>query len=203
MARAAVRKPSMRCRVPIRDPTLEGNLKAKRKNFAMSLSMYDASVPAFARGLTNLRAVLHKAHDHALAKRIEPSILLSSRLYPDMYPVTRQVQIAADAAKFCISRLAGVEPPKDEDTEATFDELYARIDKTLAYLQGFDAAKLEGSETRTVTLTVRSGKHEFAGQTYLLHFALPNFYFHATTAYAILRHNGVELGKFDYLGRVE
>ena len=167
----------------------------------MSLSIYDASVPVFTRGLTNLRAVLQKAHDHALTKHFEPSILLSSRLYPDMHPLTRQVQIASDAAKFCISRLAGVEPPKYEDVEATFDELYARIDKTIAYLQGFDAVKLEGSESRTVTLTAPSGKHEFVGQVYLLHFALPNFYFHLTTAYAILRHNGVELGKFDYLGR--
>lgn len=167
----------------------------------MSLSIYDASVPVFTRGLTNLRAVLQKAHDHALTKHFEPSILLSSRLYPDMHPLTRQVQIASDAAKFGVCRLAGVEPPKYEDVEATFDELYARIDKTIAYLQGFDAAKLEGSESRTVTLTVPSGKHEFVGQVYLLHFALPNFYFHLTTAYAILRHNGVELGKFDYLGR--
>jgi hypothetical protein len=168
----------------------------------MTLSVYQASVPVFARGLTNLRAVLQKAHDHALTKHFEPSILLSSRLYPDMHPLTRQVQIASDAAKFGIARLAGVEPPKYEDVETTFDELYARIDKTLAYLQGFDAAQLEGSESRTVTLTVPSGKHEFKGEVYLLHFALPNFFFHLTTAYAILRHNGVELGKFDYLGRM-
>lgn len=168
----------------------------------MSLSTYDASVPVFTRGLTNLRAVLQKAHDHALTKNIEPSVLLSSRLYPDMHPLTRQVQIASDAAKFCIARLAGVEPPPYEDVETTFDELYTRIDKTIAYLREFDAAKLEGSESRTVTLTVRSGKHEFVGQVYLLHFALPNFFFHVTTAYAILRHNGVELGKFDYLGKM-
>lgn len=168
----------------------------------MSLSAYQASVPVFTRGLTNLRTLLQKAHDHALTKHFEPSILLSSRLYPDMHPLTRQVQIASDAAKFCISRLAGIEPPKWEDTETTFDELYARIDKTLAYLEGFDEKRLEGSESRTVTLTVPSGKHEFVGQVYLLHFALPNFFFHLTTAYAILRHNGVELGKFDYLGRM-
>jgi hypothetical protein len=167
----------------------------------MSLSIYDASVPVFTRGLTNLRAVLQKAHDHALTKQIEPSVLLASRLYPNMHPLTRQVQIASDAAKFCVSRLAGVEPPKYEDVEVTFDELYARIDKTIAYLQGFDAAKLEGSESRTVTLTVPSGKLEFVGQVYLLHFAVPNFFFHVTTAYGILRHNGVELGKFDYLGK--
>ena len=168
----------------------------------MSLSIYDASVPVFTRGLTNLRSLLQKAHDHALTKQFEPSILLSSRLYPDMHPLTRQVQIASDAAKFCVSRLADVEPPKYEDVEATFDELYTRIDKTVAYLQGIDAAALEGSESRTVTLTVRTGKYELLGQVYLLHFALPNFFFHVTTAYAILRHNGVELGKFDYLGRM-
>ena len=167
----------------------------------MSLSTYDASVPVFTRGLTNLRAVLQKAHDHALTKHFEPSILLSSRLYPDMHPLTRQVQIASDAAKFCVSRLAAVEPPKYEDNEVTFDDLYARIDKTIAYLEGFDAAKLEGSESRTVTVSVPSGKHELLGRNYLLHFALPNFFFHVTTAYAILRHNGVELGKFDYLGQ--
>ncbi len=168
----------------------------------MTLSVYQASVPVFTRGLTNLRAVLQKGYDHALAKHFEPSILLSSRLYPDMHPLTRQVQIASDAAKFCVSRLAGGEPPKFEDVETTFDELYARIDKTIAYLQGVEAAQLEGSESRTVTLTVRGDKHEFAGDAYLLHFALPNFFFHLTTAYAILRHNGVEVGKFDYLGRL-
>lgn len=168
----------------------------------MTLSVYQATVPVFTRALTNLRAVLQKAHDHALTQRIEPSILLSSRLYPNMYPLTRQVQIAADGAKFCLARMVGVEPPRDEDVETTFDELYARIDKTLAYLQGFDAAQLEGSEARTVTLSEPSGKHELLAKTYLLDFALPNFYFHATMAYAILRHNGVELGKFDYLGRL-
>jgi uncharacterized protein len=186
---------------PPSDPTVRTR-KIERKTFSMTLSVYQASVPVFARGLTNLRAVLQKAHDHALTKGFEPSILLSSRLYPDMHPLTRQVQIASDAAKFCISRLAGIEPPKYEDVETTFDELYARIDKTLAYLEGFDAAKLEGSESRTVTLTVRTGKHELKGDVYLLHFALPNFFFHLTTAYGILRHNGVELGKFDYLGRM-
>jgi hypothetical protein len=168
----------------------------------MALSVYQASVPVFTRGLTNLRAVLKKGHDHAVAKQFEPSVLLSSRLYPDMHPLTRQVQIASDAAKFCVTRLAGVEPPKYEDVETTFDDLYARIDKTIAYLEGIDAAQLEGSESRTVTLTVRGDKREFVGHVYLLHFALPNFFFHLTTAYAILRHNGVEVGKFDYLGRM-
>jgi hypothetical protein len=171
------------------------------RKIEMTLSMYQASVPVFVRGLTNLSAILKKAQDHAAAKNIEPSVLLACRLYPDMHPLVRQVQIASDSAKFCISRLAGIEPPKFEDTEATFDELYARIDKTIAFLKGIDATQIEGTESRPVTLTMRTGNIEFEGMNYLLHFALPNFFFHTTTAYDILRHNGVELGKFDYLGR--
>ncbi len=167
----------------------------------MSLSMYQASVPVFVRGLTNLRAILQKARDHAEAKKIDPAVLLASRLYPDMYPLTRQVQVASDAAKFCTARLAGAEPPKFDDTETTFDELEARIDKTIAFVQEIDSSKIDGSEERVVTLKTPSRTIEFSGQSYLLHFALPNFYFHVTTAYAILRHNGVEIGKFDYLGR--
>ena len=118
-----------------------------------------------------------------------------------MHPLTRQIQIASDAAKFCIARLAAVEPPSFPDTETTFEELDERLAKTIAYVQEFDAAKLEGSDERIVKLTVRDGTLEFPGATYLLHFALPNFFFHVTTAYGILRHNGVELGKFDYLGK--
>lgn len=167
----------------------------------MSLSMYQASVPAFIRGLTNLRLILRKAHDHAQAQKIDGAVLLACRLYPDMHPLVRQVQIACDAAKFCLARLAGTEPPKFEDVEQTFDELYARIDKTIDYVKGVDAAKLEGSDERIVTLKMPSGALEFPGAAYLLDFALPNFYFHLTTAYGILRHNGVELGKFDYLGQ--
>ncbi|PTB22332.1 DUF1993 domain-containing protein [Trinickia symbiotica] len=168
----------------------------------MSLSMYQASVPVFLRGLTNLRAVLHKGRDHAEARKIDLAVLLSSRLYPDMFPLTRQVQSASDAAKFCTARLAGVEPPRFEDTETTFDELVARIDKTIAYLKEADASNIDGSEERTVTIKTPSRSIEFDGQSYLLHFALPNFFFHVTTAYAILRHNGVELGKLDYLGGI-
>ena len=167
----------------------------------MTLSMYQASVPVFVRGLTNLSAILKKAQEHAAAKDIEPSVLLACRLYPDMHPLVRQVQIASDSAKFCISRLAGIEPPKFEDVETTFDELYTRIDKTIAFLKGVDATQIDGTESRQVTLTMRTGNIEFEGMNYLLHFALPNFFFHTTTAYDILRHNGVELGKFDYLGR--
>jgi uncharacterized protein len=167
----------------------------------MSLSMYQASVPVFVRGLTNLRQILRKARNHAEAKKIEPAVLLASRLYPDMHPLTRQVQIASDAAKFCAARLAGAEPPSFEDTEATFDELEARIDKTIAYVSEIAAAQIDGSEERLVKLKLPGGAIELKGAAYLLGFALPNFYFHVTTAYDILRHNGVELGKFDYLGQ--
>lgn len=167
----------------------------------MPLTMYQASVPAFIRGLTNLRAILRKAQDHAEAKKIDPAVLLASRLYPDMHPLVRQVQIAVDAAKFCVARLAGQEPPKFEDVEKTFEELDARVAKTIAYIKEVDAAKLDGSDSRTVTLNLPSGALEFEGLDYLFNFGLPNFYFHLTTAYGILRHNGVEIGKFDYLGR--
>jgi uncharacterized protein len=167
----------------------------------MSLSMYQASVPVFLRGLTNLREILRKARNHAEAKKIEPAVLLSSRLYPDMHPLTRQVQIASDAAKFCAARLAGAQPPSFDDTEATFDELEARIDKTIAYVSEIPAARIDGSEERLVKLKLPSGTIELKGTAYLLGFALPNFYFHVTTAYGILRHNGVELGKLDYLGQ--
>lgn len=167
----------------------------------MPLSMHQASVPVFVRVLTNLRAILTKARNHAESKKIDPAVLLASRLYPDMHPLMRQIQIASDASKFCIARLAGVEPPGFPDSETTFDELDERLAKTIAYLQGFDAARLDGSDERIVKLNMPSGALEFQGTSYLLHFALPNFFFHVTTAYAILRHNGVEIGKFDYLGR--
>ena len=167
----------------------------------MSLSMYQASVPVFVRGLTNLRAILAKARSHAESKKIDPAVLLASRLYPDMHPLTRQVQIASDAAKFCLARLADVEPPSFPDSETTFEELDERLAKTIAYVKEFDAAKLAGSDERVVKLNMRDGTLEFPGMTYLLHFAVPNFFFHVTTAYGILRHNGVELGKVDYLGK--
>jgi hypothetical protein len=167
----------------------------------MSLSMYQASVPVFVRGLTNLRAILRTARDHAEAKKIEPAVLLASRLYPDMLPLTRQIQIASDAAKFCAARLAGVESPSFADTETTFDEFDARIEKTIAFVKQIDAAQIDGSEERIVQLKLPSGTIELKGTSYLLDFALPNFYFHFTTAYAILRHNGIEIGKFDFLGR--
>lgn len=166
----------------------------------MSISMYQASVPVFVRMLTNLDAILRKAQAHAEARKIDPTVLLQSRLYPDMFPLVRQAQIAGDTAKGCTARLAGAEPPRYEDTEASFAELYARIDKTIAYVKSVSAGQIDGSEERTVTIKLRDRTLTFPGLAYLLHYALPNFYFHVTTAYAILRHNGVELGKPDFLG---
>ena len=167
----------------------------------MSISMYQASVPVLVRALTNLRNVLQKGEAHAAAKKIEPAVLLNDRLAPDMFALTRQVQIATDQAKGCGARLAGAEVPKYEDNEATFAELYARLDKTIDFLKSLKAEQFEGSETRDIVLPTRNGKMELKGLPYLQFFVLPNVYFHCTTAYAILRHNGVELGKFDYLGQ--
>ncbi|CAN0618903.1 conserved protein of unknown function [Burkholderia multivorans] len=166
----------------------------------MSISMYQASVPVLIRGLTNLQHILGKAQAHAAARQIDPSVLTGARLFPDMLPLARQVYIATDTAKGCAARLAGVEAPVYDDVEKTFDELHARVQKTIDYLKGFDAAQIDGSEARQITLKMRVGPLEFTGLTYLLHFVLPNFFFHVTTAYDILRHNGVELGKLDFLG---
>lgn len=167
----------------------------------MSISMYEASVPVLVRGLTCLQAILGKAEAHAAEKQIDPSVFTGARLFPDMLPLVRQVYIATDTSKGCAARLAGVEPPKYDDVEVTFEELQARIQKTIDYLKEFKPEQIDGSEERAVTLKMRTGPVEFTGKNYLLQFALPNFYFHVTTAYDILRHNGVELGKLDYLGR--
>jgi hypothetical protein len=167
----------------------------------MAISMYQTSVPVLVRALGNLRAVLEKGAAHAEAKKIDPAVLVGSRLFPDMFPLSRQVQIATDMAKGCAARLAGVEPPKYEDTEATFPELLARIDKTVAFINGFKAAQIDGTEDKAIVLNSPRGTMNFTGQQYLLNFVLPNLYFHATTAYNILRHNGVELGKQDFLGK--
>ncbi|AYF86310.1 DUF1993 family protein [Pseudomonas sp. JS3066] len=168
----------------------------------MSLSMYEASIPVLARMLGNLSNILKKAEANAQARGIEPKVFIESRLAPDMYALARQVQIASDMAKGCAARLAGVEVPSWADTETTFEELQSRIAKTQEFIKGIDAAKLEGSEDRTVVLKMRTGDISFSGRDYLLGFALPNFYFHITTTYAILRHNGVDVGKLDYLGGV-
>jgi len=166
----------------------------------MSLSMYQASIPVLIRMLGNLSAILDKAAAHAEAKKLDPAVLIKDRLAPDMLPFSFQVQTATDVAKGCAARLAGIEAPSFADTESTFPELKERIAKTIAFLQSVSAAQIDGSEERNITLKLRAGEFQFQGQGYLLHFALPNFYFHLTTAYAILRHNGVELGKADFLG---
>lgn len=166
----------------------------------MKISMYQASVPVFIRMLNNLAAVLGKGEAYAEAKKIDPTVLTGSRLYPDMFPLSRQVQIATDNAKGPAARLAGVEVPKFEDNEKTFAELRARIQKTVEFLQTLKPEQIDGSEDRTITLPMRTKTLTFQGMPYLLNFALPNFYFHVTTAYDILRHNGVEIGKQDFLG---
>jgi len=166
----------------------------------MNISMYQASAPRFVNTLKNLSAILDKAQAHADAKKIDPRVLTAARLYPDMFPLSRQVQSACDTAKGAVARLAGVEVPVHEDTEQTFEELKARIARTITFIQTIQPAQVDGSEDREVVLKFRSGEVKFKGMQYLLGHALPNFYFHATTAYDILRHNGVEVGKRDYIG---
>jgi hypothetical protein len=166
----------------------------------MAISMYQITIPVFTRALNNLSAILNKGAAHAEAKKIDPSVFINARLAPDMFALARQIQIATDAVKGCGARLAGVEIPSFADTEASFPELLERIAKTQAFLNSITEAQLEGSEDRTVTLKMRGNDVEFKGMAYLQGVVLPNLYFHITTAYGILRHNGVELGKMDYLG---
>lgn len=169
----------------------------------MPLSMYQVSVPALLRMLSSLSAILDKAAAHAAARKIDPTVLLNTRLYPDMFPLVRQVQLATDFAKGAGARLAGIDPPKFPDTEAGFDELKARLAKTVDFLKGLKPAQIDGAEDRQITLTIGGEPHTFKGQPYLVNFALPNFYFHVTAAYAILRHCGVEIGKRDFMGPFE
>jgi len=166
----------------------------------MSITMHSASVPIFVRMLTNATAWLDKAEAHASAKKFDTSVYLSTRLAPDMLPFTKQIQIACDTVKFCVARLAGVEAPKFEDNETTLAELRERINATIAYAKSVPAAQIDGSEEKDITIPRRDGSVVMKGEAYLKHFVLPNLFFHATTAYALLRHNGVELGKMDYLG---
>ncbi|ARP80207.1 hypothetical protein CAL12_04740 [Bordetella genomosp. 8] len=166
----------------------------------MSLSMYQASIPVFVRALNVLSALLDKAESHAADKGVDLSTLVNARLAPDMYPLSGQIQRASDTAKFAIKRLAGVDAPSFEDKETTFADLRKRIADTIAWLQSVPASALEGSEGRTVQLSFGEHKPSFQGDAYLLTFALPNFFFHVTTAYGILRHSGVPVGKLDYLG---
>jgi hypothetical protein len=168
----------------------------------MSLSMHSASAPIFVRMLSNMLTWLDKAEAHAAARKFDTANYLGLRLAPDMLPLTRQVQIASDGAKGCMARLAGVEVPKWDDNEASFDDLRARIRKTLDYVRSFPAAQIDGSDSRAIKIPMRSGDAlEFDGEGFLKHFVLPNFFFHCTTTYALLRHAGVELGKADFLGR--
>jgi hypothetical protein len=168
----------------------------------MTITMYQASVPVFQRTLKALDVILDKAAAYAAERKIDPNVLLTARLYPDMFALTRQVQIATDHAKGASARLAGVDVPNFSDTEATFPDLKARIAKTLEFIASVKPAQIDGSEGRDISLKAGPRELNFKGQDYLLFFALPNFYFHVTTAFAILRHNGVPVGKLDFLGAV-
>ena len=166
----------------------------------MAVSMYDISVAAFSRTLKNLSGILDKAIAYAAAKKFDGKVLVEARLFPDMFPLSSQVRIACDFAKGCSGRLAGVEVPKHEDNESTLEELQARIAKTLDFLGTIKPQQLQGSDERTITHEMRVQTLKMPGLQYLSGFALPNFYFHATTAYVLLRHNGLELGKRDFIG---
>lgn len=169
----------------------------------MSISMYDFSIPVLTHGLTNLSAILDKAAAHAAAKKFDCAVLAQARLFPDMYPLTRQVQIACDTAKGAAGRLAGIEVPKHEDNEVTFADLKARIAKTLDFVKSVNAAQLKDAETRAVELKFPNGSWKFTGLAYLNDFVMPNFYFHVSMVYALLRKSGVEIGKGDFLGAIQ
>jgi len=167
----------------------------------MSLSLYDSSVPLLVHALKSLSTILDKAEKHCADRKLDEKALTAFRLYPDMFPFTRQVQIACDTAKGCGARLAGVEVPSHEDVETTFAELRTRIAKTIDFLEGLQAEQIDGGEDRQIRIKAGPRELEFIARDYLRTWVYPNFYFHLTTAYNILRHNGVELGKRDYLGR--
>jgi hypothetical protein len=168
----------------------------------MSCSMHDLSVPVFDAMLANLSACLDKGAAHAAARGFDAAVLLQSRLSPDMLPLLRQVQIACDGAKFGVARLTGVEAPKDADDDTTIEQLKARIQRVRTFINGVPAQAFEGTETRRVEVPVRTQVYAFQGRDFVLRWAMPNFYFHTTTAYALLRHNGVDLGKRDFLGQL-
>ena len=169
----------------------------------MSISMYDFSIPVLTRGLTNMSAILDKAAAQAAAKKFDTAVLAQARLFPDMHPLVRQVQIACDTAKGGAARLAGIEVPKHEDTEVTFAELKARIAKTLDVVKSVTAAQLKDSESRAIEIKFPNGSWKFTGIAYLTDFVLPNFYFHVSMVYALLRKNGIEIGKGDFLGAIQ
>jgi uncharacterized protein len=166
----------------------------------MQISMYRASVPVFGRALRNLIAILRKAEAHAAERRIDPAVLLNYRLAPDMFALTRQVQVATDMAKGCVSRLAGVEIPSYEDKEATFGDLIARVEKCIAYLESFKPTQIDDTEEKTIVLKRPTGDVSYPGLQYLLEYVTPNVYFHCSATYAILRHCGVDIGKKDFIG---
>ena len=166
----------------------------------MSLSMYQASIPVFRHQLQALSKILAKGEEHANARKLDHSALIQCRLYPDMFPLARQVQIASDAAKGAVARLAGADVPSFEDNETTFAQLQERCARTIKFIGGFKPEQIDGSEEREIVLKLAGQDVTFTGQQYLLGLAMPNFYFHMTTAYALLRHCGVEVGKRDFLG---
>ncbi len=166
----------------------------------MTISMFKASIPVLIHGLKNLSNILTKAAAYAESKKIDPSVLINARLAPDMFPLSRQVQIATDITKGGVARLAGVEIPSFPDTETSFEELQARIAKTITFFETIQAEQIDGKEEKDISLKVGGHELNFKGQEYLLYFVIPNFYFHITTTYAILRHNGLDIGKKDYLG---
>lgn len=167
----------------------------------MAISMYQTSIPQFTKMLTNLSNILKKGEEFAKAKGVDDAVLVSEcRLAPDMFPLSKQIQIACDQVKNGMARLAGVEPPKFEDNETTFAQLQERIAKTIAFANSLKPAQVDGTEAKEIKFSIREWNFEFVGEQYLLTWIIPNFYFHVTTAYAILRHNGVEIGKTDYLG---
>ena len=171
------------------------------RKYPMTPSIYASSVPVFAQMLRGLGGVLRKAEAHAIARKIEPDALLQARLFPDMFSLLRQVQVATDFAKSVSARLAGIDVPKFDDGEKTFAELQARVEKVLAFIEGLDAAKFAEAATREIVTQAGSPKEKkFTGEAYLLTYGLPHFFFHTTTAYAIVRHSGVEIGKKDYVG---
>jgi hypothetical protein len=167
----------------------------------MTISMHAASVPVFKQMLGSLVSILEKAETYAEERKIDPTVLLQSRLFPDMFPLVRQVQIACDFAKGVTARLAGAEVPAYDDTEQTIEQLKVRVERTIAFVDSFDASRFEGSEEREIVTRPGTPKERrFSGQDYLLTYGLPQFFFHVTTAYAVLRHNGLEIGKRDYMG---
>lgn len=166
----------------------------------MTISMYQTSAPRFVNMMGNLSAILDKAQAHVDAKKLDPAALTAFRLFPDMLPLTREVQIACDAAKGAVARLAGAEIPQHPDVEQTIGELKARIAKTVDFIKTFKPAQIDGTEEKEIVLRIQGNDVKFKGMQYLLGFAVPNFYFHVVTAYDILRHNGIEIGKRDFIG---